>query len=90
MVVVAGVWLCLWSYQQGYKDALVAGDHARAAAELRLAQAAQTVRLAEASRLAAEAARAVAAQQLEDMANADPHGGNIALGADSVRRLNRR
>jgi len=44
----------------------------------------------EAARLVAVAKADQLAKELEDAARTDPNAGRIALGADSVRRLNRR
>ena len=44
----------------------------------------------ETARLALEQERAVLARQLESEAHADPNAARVAIGADSVRRLNRR
>jgi F0F1-type ATP synthase membrane subunit b/b' len=64
----------------------------REAADLRRARDAAE-RLAarrEAARLAAEAEADRLAQELEDAARSDPGAGGVALGADSVHRIDRR
>ncbi len=63
---------------------------AQARLQAQVIRAAELASRREAARLAAEAARRKLEQELEDAARQDPNAGRIALGADSVRRLNRR
>lgn len=79
---------------QGYRMG-VSAEATRAALKLAEAQreaiqAAERATDAEAARLAMQAERDLLAQSLEDAAHADPDASVLALGADSVRRLNRR
>lgn len=86
---VAGV-LAQRFYAAGYRAAEARQAAVVARAQARLAQAAEALGRMEALRLAAEAERDAIADELEDAARLDAAGGNVALGIDSVRRLNRR
>lgn len=79
-----------WVYSLGREHE--AGAHAREALELRdmLDDARRDADRRELARLAAEAERDALAKELEDAALADPGADGVALGVDSVRRIDRR
>lgn len=91
LAAVLAVGLAAWQGWQLGRD-YERGEQAKA---LVAAQAAQVVadnarKAEEAARLAAETERDNLAQQLEDAAYAQPVDDSCGLGADRVRRLNRR
>ena len=82
------------SYTLGRVQGAAASDARFRAAQARLQtqmiHAAEIASRKEVARLAAVAAADKLARELEDAAHTDRNAGRIALGADSVRRLNRR
>jgi len=58
--------------------------------QTQMIRAAEIASRKEAARLVAVAAAEQLSKELEDAAHTDPYAGRISLGADSVRRLNRR
>ena len=82
------------AYTRGRIQGAAAANARHAAAQARLQaqmiRAAEIASRKEAARLAAEVKAQQLQQELEDAARQDPHAGRIAIGPDSVRRLNRR
>lgn len=78
------------AYRAGYHACQVEQAAALEDARAKAARAAELASRKEADRLAAAAQAALLAQEMEDMANADPVGAPECLSADRVRRLNRR
>ena len=82
------------AYTLGRVQGVAAANARRAVEQTRLQtqiiRAAEIASRKEAARLAAVDAADKFARELEDAAHTDPRAGRLSLGADSVRRLNRR
>lgn len=90
MVVLGLIWGGNALYRAGYDACRVEAARALEKARAEAAEAAEIASRKEAERLAAAASAALLAQELEDLANADPVGVPECLSADRVRRLNGR
>lgn len=77
-------------YHTGYTLSEARHTAALVKAQADVAKAAEAASRREAERLVAQAEVDRLAQELEDAALHDPNAGRFSLGADSVRRINRR